>query len=99
MENELLAQRIAKAILRNEVLLITAGAGIGVDSGLPNYRGKEGLWREYPYFKTANMSFYEAANPKFFESKPKEFWFFYGHRYNLYNEKTPHKGFDILLDI
>ena len=27
-------------------------------------------------------------NPKFFESKPKEFWFFYGHRYNLYNEKN-----------
>ncbi len=24
-------------------LLITAGAGMGVDSGLPDFRGKEGL--------------------------------------------------------
>ena len=25
-------------------LLITAGAGMGVDSGLPDFRGKNGLW-------------------------------------------------------
>ena len=99
MENELLAKRIAQAIADNDALLITSGAGMGVDSGLPNFRGKDGFWKEYPYFKKANMSFIDAANPKFFTSKPEEYWFFYGHRYNLYNEKNPHKGFDILLNI
>jgi hypothetical protein len=29
-------------------LLITAGAGMGVDSGLPDFRGKNGFWRAYP---------------------------------------------------
>ena len=99
LANNLLAYRISKAILRNKVILITAGAGMGVDSGLPNFRGKEGLWKEYPYFKKANMSFTDAANPYFFSSKPHEFWFFYGHRYNIYNQKKPHNGFKILLDI
>ena len=27
---------------------ITAGAGMGVDSGLPDFRGPEGFWRAYP---------------------------------------------------
>ena len=26
-------------------ILITAGAGMGVDSGLPDFRGKEGFWK------------------------------------------------------
>src|SRR6267378_142976 len=29
-------------------LLITAGAGMGVDSGLPDFRGRDGFWRAYP---------------------------------------------------
>lgn len=94
-----LINRIAEAIVTNEALLITTGAGMGIDSGLPDFRGKEGLWKAYPYFKKANMSFSDAANPHFFNSKPKEFWFFYGHRYNSYSETTPHKGFELLLDL
>ena len=46
--------------------MISAGAGIGHDSGLPTFRGKEGLWKAYPYFKKVNMSFSDAANPAFF---------------------------------
>lgn len=29
-------------------LLITAGAGMGVDSGLPDFRGRDGFWCAYP---------------------------------------------------
>jgi len=28
-------------------LVIAAGAGMGVDSGLPDFRGPEGFWRTY----------------------------------------------------
>ena len=35
-------------------LLIGAGAGMGVDSGLPDFRGKEGFWRAYPPKKTGH---------------------------------------------
>ena len=35
----------AKAIIDAKYLLISAGAGMGVDSGLPDFRGDEGFWR------------------------------------------------------
>ena len=34
-------------------LLITTGAGMGVDSGLPDFRGTEGFWRAYPALAAA----------------------------------------------
>ncbi len=44
-------ERIRRAVswLREaDGMLVTAGAGMGVDSGLPDYRGTEGFWRAYP---------------------------------------------------
>ena len=29
-------------------LVVTAGAGVGVDSGLPDFHGPQGFWRAYP---------------------------------------------------
>ena len=80
----------AKKLRDCEALLITAGAGIGIDSGLPDFRGKEGLWKAYPYFKETGMTFSDAANPEFFRKDPHKFWFFYGHRYQSYKIAEPH---------
>jgi len=82
--NSALSKLAATLIKNSEALLITAGAGMGIDSGLPDFRGKEGLWKAYPYFKEAGMSFTDAANHDFFRRDPHKFWFFYGHRYNSY---------------
>ena len=35
-----------------EAILIGAGAGMGVDSGLPDFRGKHGFWKAYTIGKT-----------------------------------------------
>lgn len=40
--------RAARLIAEADAVLITAGAGMGVDSGLPDFRGSEGFWRAYP---------------------------------------------------
>ncbi|MDT7752234.1 MAG: hypothetical protein QOD96_5896, partial [Pseudonocardiales bacterium] len=37
--------RAAELIAGADALLYCAGAGIGVDSGLPDFRGTEGFWR------------------------------------------------------
>jgi len=42
--------------------LITAGAGIGVDSGMPDFRGIYGFWKVFPSFKNI-YHFQEVANP------------------------------------
>jgi NAD-dependent SIR2 family protein deacetylase len=89
----------ANAIDDADALLITSGAGMGVDSGLPDFRGKDGFWREYPAIAKMGISFEEMANPQWFESDPYLAWAFYGHRLNLYRNTVPHLGFQQLLDI
>lgn len=90
----------AAQILKNaDALVITAGAGIGVDSGLPDFRGNEGFWKAYPPIAKLGKSFVEMANPQWFHRNPKLAWAFYGHRLNLYRATAPHTGFTQLLDI
>lgn len=89
----------AEIINTADALLIGAGAGIGVDSGLPDFRGSEGFWKAYPPIAKLGIRFEEMANPEWFEKKPRLAWAFYGHRYNLYKSIIPHKGFKLLLDI
>ncbi len=88
----------ASAVERAEVLVITAGAGMGVDSGLPDFRGEKGFWRAYPLYERLGLNFVEMANPVHFERDPAFGWGFYGHRLELYRKTEPHRGFRILLD-
>jgi NAD-dependent SIR2 family protein deacetylase len=69
---------------------------MGVDSGLPDFRGNEGFWKAYPPYAKLGMSFVQLANPAWFRSDPTLAWGFYGHRYNLYRATRPHEGFAIL---
>src|SRR5512139_370834 len=69
---------------------------MGVDSGLPDFRGNEGFWRAYPPFQKLGLSFVDLANPAWFSSDPHLAWGFYGHRLALYRKTTPHAGFEIL---
>ncbi len=87
----------AAAAIRNaQALVITAGAGMGVESGLPDFRGNQGFWQAYPPYQRLGLSFEEAANPDHFQRDPLFGWGFYGHRLNLYRETVPHSGFTLL---
>lgn len=87
----------AAELVRNaDALLIGAGAGIGVDSGLPDFRGNHGFWRAYPPLAARGIRFAEIANPHSFEANPLLAWGFYGHRLALYRATVPHEGFAIL---
>lgn len=89
-------QRAAGWLAQADGLLITAGAGIGVDSGLPDFRGREGFWRAYPALAAARISFEEIADPVHFARHPQLAWGFYGHRLALYRNTVPHAGFALL---
>lgn len=86
----------AELIAGADALVIAAGAGIGVDSGWPDFRGNEGFWQAYPALAKANLDFSEIASPHAFEEDPHLVWGFYGHRLALYRATVPHAGFDIL---
>lgn len=89
-------RRAAEALRSADALLIGAGAGMGVDSGLPDFRGTEGFWRAYPAYKKLGLDFASMANPRWFESDPEFAWGFYGHRLGLYRATRPHPGFELL---
>lgn len=89
----------AELISDADALVITSGAGIGIDSGLPDFRGENGFWKAYPALGRLGINFVEIANPKAFQAQPKLAWGFYGHRLNLYRETMPHSGFQILLEL
>ncbi|WP_426318778.1 SIR2 family NAD-dependent protein deacylase [Pseudoduganella sp. R-43] len=91
-----LAARAAELIDQADGLVIAAGAGIGVDSGLPDFRGNEGFWKAYPALGRARMEFTSVASPSTFRDDPALAWGFYGHRLKLYRETVPHEGFALL---
>jgi len=82
-----------------DAVVILSGAGMGVDSGLPDFRGTKGLWKEYPELMNRDLDFEEMANPKWFREDAKLAWAFYGHRLHKYLEVKPHAGFDMLLEL
>lgn len=98
MPDQLFA-RAAALIDHADGLLITAGAGVGVDSGLPDFRGTEGFWKAYPALARSKIRFESIASPDAFEEDPELAWGFYGHRLNLYRRTLPHKGFQFLVDL
>lgn len=93
-EIESLIQQAAELIRSADALLIGAGAGMGVDSGLPDFRGNEGFWKAYPPFR--GRIFAEMSNPTWFRRDPELAWGFFGHRLHLYRNAVPHAGYHIL---
>lgn len=96
MNNQEKLAQFAEYLKQVDGLLITAGAGIGVDSGLPDFRGDQGFWKAYPPLKHLGKSFVDMATPQLFHTDPKLAWGFYGLRLNTYRAVEPHQGFYLL---
>lgn len=88
----------AQLIHNAKALVIAAGAGMGIDSDLPDFRGQNGFWRAYPALGRQQLRFEDIASPQAFEKHPAMAWGFYGHRLKLYRATQPHGGFDLLRD-
>jgi NAD-dependent SIR2 family protein deacetylase len=86
----------ADLIRQADSLVVAAGAGMGLDSRLPDFRGNEGFWRAYPALGAARIAFTTAASPATFQENPRLAWGFYGHRLQLYRDTIPHEGFQLL---
>ena len=86
----------AELVAQSDAVIVAAGAGMGVDSGLPDFRGKEGFWRACPALGREQVDFHQIACPDAFRTHPARAWGFYGHRLKLYRETEPHAGFSIL---
>jgi NAD-dependent SIR2 family protein deacetylase len=95
-EKDMLIARAAQIIGDADAIVIAAGAGMGVDSGLPDFRGNAGFWQAYPALAAAGIDFQGAASAGSFVRHPVRAWGFYGHRLALYRRTVPHAGFALL---
>lgn len=89
----------ARAIDSADALIVAAGAGMGVDSGLPDYRGKDGFWNRYPLYAKRGLEYMKVSRARGFLVDPEFAWGFYGHQLELYRATRPHDGYGILLEV
>ncbi len=75
---------ISDRLVKSQKIVFVTGAGISQESGIPTFRGKDGLWRKYDPMKLATIdAFYED---------PKLVWEWYEERRsNILNAK-PNSG-------
>lgn len=63
---------LREALVKAKHVVALTGAGISAESGVPTFRGADGLWR--------NHDVMELATPEAFSSDPKLVWEFYNWR-------------------
>jgi NAD-dependent SIR2 family protein deacetylase len=86
----------ASAVSGAGALLISAGAGMGVDSGLPAVRGPGGFADAYPRWADAGLRYEDLVRPAAFDGDPHLAWGFHGTCRRLYRSTRPHAGFAVL---
>jgi len=75
-------------LTRAKHVAVSTGAGISAESGIPTFRGKEGLWKKYRAE--------ELATPTAFTQNPELVWEFYEWRRGIIAEKAPNPGHKVL---
>lgn len=72
-------------------IVFVTGAGISQESGIPTFRGKDGLWRNYDAMKLASIdAFYE---------NPKLVWEWYNERRNNIFQAKPNLGHKAIAEL
>jgi NAD-dependent deacetylase len=84
-------QDTIKAIQHSKKIVVLTGAGISAESGVPTFRGNEGLWK--------NFRPEELATPFAFQNNPKLVWEWYDWRRNLIKPLKPNAGHDVIASI
>ncbi len=90
-EAEASLQEIRSRLAHAQSVTVLTGAGISADSGVPTFRGAEGLWK--------NFRPEELASPDAFERNPKLVWEWYNWRRELLATKTPNPGHHALVEL
>ena len=67
---------------------VLTGAGISAESGIPTFRGEEGLWKKYRPE--------ELATPTAFSQDPKLVWEWYDWRRGIIGQKEPNPGHKVI---
>ena len=90
-EQELFSHSFLSVLKRTERVMVSTGAGISAESGVPTFRGPNGLWND---FKPE-----ELATPEAFAGNPKRVWEWYDWRRQLLKDVQPNPGHHALAEL
>jgi len=82
-------QQLAKRLQSSQRVVVLTGAGISQESGIPTFRGPEGLWRQHRPE--------ELATPAAFRRNPQLVWEWYDWRRSLIATKQPNPAHHALV--
>ena len=88
MANGLSLTAIRDRLRQATSVTVLTGAGISADSGVPTFRGADGLWKNYRPE--------ELASPVAFARDPKLVWEWYNWRRELLSTKKPNAAHEAL---
>ncbi|KAA3633121.1 MAG: NAD-dependent deacylase [Calditrichaeota bacterium] len=84
-------EKIAELVLNCNNCVVLTGAGISAESGVPTFRGKEGLWGKFRPEELATMDAFMA--------NPDIVWEWYNWRRDLMGKVEPNKGHYAISDL
>jgi NAD-dependent deacetylase len=91
MDQITFSQRLVERIRNASNVVVLTGAGMSAASGVPTFRGKDGLWNKF------NPQ--ELANVDAFLKNPKLVWEWYNWRRDLIRNVKPNLGHYALVDV
>lgn len=90
--------RAAQWVARADALIIAAGAGMSVDSGLPDFRGSNGIWTTLLPAGMHERDLGAFTQGRCFAENPREAWRFFGRALDVCRDTPPHAGYALLRD-
>lgn len=85
-----ISEKLQSRLVPETKVVVLTGAGISAESGVPTFRGKEGLWKK---FRPEELATFEA-----FMANPKLVWEWYQYRRKLLEQVKPNLGHKALVD-
>ncbi|MBC8265590.1 MAG: NAD-dependent deacetylase [Flavobacteriales bacterium] len=82
-----------------DVIVVFAGAGMSVDSGIEQFRGNDGIWTKSILINGEKVDYPNLMTHNAFIEKPELAWGLIGNLIKKYTSTTPHKGYSKLLNI
>ncbi|HWP82157.1 MAG TPA: NAD-dependent deacylase [Bacteroidota bacterium] len=87
----ILSERFQQVLVEAKSVCVLTGAGVSAESGVPTFRGNEGLWSK---FKPEELANFDA-----FIKNPKLVWEWYAYRRRVIGEVQPNPAHAALVDM
>lgn len=91
MDREVAIESLRARLAGARAVTVLTGAGVSADSGVPTFRGADGLWRTYRAE--------DLATPEAFARDPKLVWEWYNWRRELIATKRPSAAHEALAEM